>query len=154
MPCSPGAPHPGRQTPRLTLGVESILFIRKGRRFVTTARAFRDRISATFDVVARELATEQAHVDAVYDRLAEATRARRVYATQGQDIFRLDRESWMREEHGTALFERDAFAFQAARRLAVLDAEHEGLVFGRLDQTVRSATSAASASATRSTSRW
>ena len=27
------------------------------------------------------------------------------------------------------------FAFQAARRLAVLDAEHEGLVFGRLDRT-------------------
>ena len=27
------------------------------------------------------------------------------------------------------------FAFQAAKRLAVLDAEHEGLVFGRLDRT-------------------
>lgn len=89
------------------------------------------------DVVARELATEQAHVDAVYDRLAEATASARSSATQGQDIFRSDRESWMREEHGTALFERDAFAFQAARRLAVLDAEHEGLVFGRLDHTDR-----------------
>src|SRR5690606_34988748 len=30
---------------------------------------------------------------------------------------------------------RDAFAYQAARRLAVLDAEHEGLVFGRLDMS-------------------
>ena len=27
------------------------------------------------------------------------------------------------------------FAFQAAKRLAVLDAEHDGLVFGRLDRT-------------------
>ena len=31
------------------------------------------------------------------------------------------------------MFERDAFSYNAARRLAVLDAEHEGLVFGRLD---------------------
>ena len=41
----------------------------------------------------------------------------------------------MREEDGTGMFERDVFAFQAAKRLAVLDAEHEGLVFGRLDRS-------------------
>src|SRR4029453_16545349 len=29
--------------------------------------------------------------------------------------------------------ERDAMVFQAARRIAQLDAAHEGLVFGRLD---------------------
>ncbi|MEO7587299.1 MAG: UvrD-helicase domain-containing protein [Arachnia sp.] len=50
-------------------------------------------------------------------------------------MFQTDRTSFHREEDSTALFERDAFAYQAARRLAVLDAEHEGLVFGRLDLT-------------------
>ena len=43
--------------------------------------------------------------------------------------------AYLREEDGTGLYERDVFAFQAAQRLAVLDAEHEGLVFGRLDRT-------------------
>lgn len=83
----------------------------------------------------RELAVEQAHVDLVYEHLATAARSARRIATQGRDLYRSDRETWMREEDGTAMFERDAFAFQAARRLAVLDAEHEGLVFGRLDHT-------------------
>ncbi|MFT3877258.1 MAG: AAA family ATPase [Propioniciclava sp.] len=83
--------------------------------------------------MARELAREQAHVDAVYARLDEATRSARSAARTGQQIFTSDRETWVREEDGTALFERDAFTFQAAKRLAVLDAEHEGLVFGRLD---------------------
>ncbi|MFT4108138.1 HelD family protein [Propionicimonas sp.] len=83
----------------------------------------------------RELAIEQAHVDLVYAHLEQATRSARRVASQGQDLYRSDRETWVREEDGTALFERDAFAFQAARRLAILDAEHEGLVFGRLDHT-------------------
>lgn len=87
------------------------------------------------DVLAHELAIEQAHVDAVYDRLADATRSARSAASQGQSLYHSDRETYVREEDGTALFERDAFAYQAARRLAVLDAEHEGLVFGRLDHT-------------------
>ncbi len=89
------------------------------------------------DVLARELAVEQAHVDAVYARLDEATRTARSAAEAGQGRYRSDRETWVREEDGTALFERDAFAYQAARRLAVLDAEHEGLVFGRLDHDDR-----------------
>jgi len=87
------------------------------------------------DVLARELRIEQAHVDAVYDRLDEATRTARSAAEVGQGLYRSDRETWVREEDGTALFERDAFAYQAAKRLAILDAEHEGLVFGRLDHT-------------------
>ena len=35
--------------------------------------------------------------------------------------------------HEGGLVERDAMVFQAARRIAQLDAAHEGLVFGRLD---------------------
>ena len=85
--------------------------------------------------VERELAIEQAHVDLVYARLAEATRSAEQVAKAGRDLFRSDRESYLREEYGTGLYERDVFAFQAAKRLAVLDAEHEGLVFGRLDRT-------------------
>ena len=85
--------------------------------------------------VERELAIEQAHVDLVYARLAEATRSAHLLAKAGRDLFRSDRESYMREEDGTGLLERDVFAFQAAKRLAVLDAEYEGLVFGRLDRT-------------------
>lgn len=87
---------------------------------------------ATLD---RELAIEQAHVDLVYRHLDVATSSARKVASQGRTIFRSDRGSYVREEDGTALFERDAFAFQAAKRLAVLNAEHEGLVFGRLDHT-------------------
>ncbi len=90
---------------------------------------------ATPDLVERELAVEQAHVDLVYGRLAEATRTAQEVATAGRSLFQSDRGSYVREEDGTGLYERDVFAFQAAKRLAVLDAEHEGLVFGRLDRT-------------------
>ncbi|MCW3156869.1 HelD family protein [Micropruina sonneratiae] len=81
----------------------------------------------------RELAVEQAHVDLVYAQLAKAAASARRAANAGRAIYTSDRGTWAREEDGTAMFERDAFAFQAAKRLATLDAEHEGLVFGRLD---------------------
>lgn len=81
----------------------------------------------------RELAVEQRHVDRVHAQLEVATASAKQVEAEGRNKFVTDRGNWMREEDGTALFERDAFAFQAAKRLAVLDAEHEGLVFGRLD---------------------
>ena len=87
------------------------------------------------DPLAAELAVEQAHVDLVYARLAQATRSAQQVATAGRSLYQSDRASFVREEDGTGLYERDVFAFQTARRLAVLDAEHEGLVFGRLDRT-------------------
>lgn len=83
----------------------------------------------------RELAAEQFHVDRVYARLGEATRQAQHVASAGRALYQSDRANFVREEDGTGLYERDVFAFQAARRLAVLDAEHEGLVFGRLDRT-------------------
>lgn len=86
------------------------------------------------DVIAAEIAAEQAHVDKVYARLDEATRSARQVASEGRALYQSDRNSYVREEDGTGLFERDVFAFQAAKRLATLDAEHEGLVFGRLDR--------------------
>ena len=87
------------------------------------------------DPLARELAAEQAHVDAVYARLDAATRSAEQVAQQGRDLFRTERTNFVREEDGTGMFERDVFAFQAAKRLATLESEHEGLVFGRLDRT-------------------
>ena len=85
------------------------------------------------ETLARELAVEQAHVDRVYEALAVATRSAQQVADEGKRRYQTDRGDFLREEDGTALFERDAFAYQSAKRLATLDAEHEGLVFGRLD---------------------
>ncbi|WP_296136188.1 UvrD-helicase domain-containing protein [uncultured Tessaracoccus sp.] len=85
------------------------------------------------EALEHEIAVEQAHVDKVYANLDDAAASAKELARQGREIFVSDRADFLREEDGTALFERDAFAYQAARRLAVLDAEHEGLVFGRLD---------------------
>jgi DNA helicase IV len=86
------------------------------------------------EAIEAEIATEQRHVDKVYARLREATRSARQVASEGRALYRSDRQSYVREEDGTGLYERDVFAFQAAKRLATLDAEHEGLVFGRLDR--------------------
>jgi len=83
--------------------------------------------------VKAEIAKEQAHVDRVRAQLEIDENKARMLATAGQDMYRSDRTSWVREEDGTAMFERDAFSYNAAKRLAILDAEHEGLVFGRLD---------------------
>ena len=63
------------------------------------------------DLVERELAVEQAHVDLVYGRLAEATRTAQQVATAGRSLYQSDRGSYVREEDGTGLYERDVFAF-------------------------------------------
>ncbi|MEU0313750.1 UvrD-helicase domain-containing protein [Nocardioides sp. NPDC006273] len=73
----------------------------------------------------REIAQEQSFVDRVYLQLTESARAAQELAKEGRDRGRLGHEG--------GLVERDAFAYQAARRIAQLDAAHEGLVFGRLD---------------------
>ena len=93
----------------------------------------RTTLTISREALEHEIAVEQAHVDKVYANLDDAAASAKELARQGREIFVSDRADFLREEDGTALFERDAFAYQAARRLAVLDAEHEGLVFGRLD---------------------
>jgi UvrD-like helicase C-terminal domain/UvrD/REP helicase N-terminal domain len=72
-----------------------------------------------------EIAAEQRHVDRVYARV-EALRA------QAQ---RLQSEGLRLARARTpgSLVERDAMVYHAAVRLRALDAEYEGLVFGRLD---------------------
>jgi DNA helicase IV len=77
------------------------------------------------ELVEREIAAEQAFVDRVYLQLAESAKAAQELAREGHSRGRLGHEG--------GLVERDAMVFQAARRIAQLDAAHEGLVFGRLD---------------------
>ncbi len=89
---------------------------------------------STETLLAAEIAEEQAHVDKVYVRLSELTRTAQGVAADGRSLHQSDRLSFVREEDGTSLFERDAFSYQAAKRLATLESEHEGLVFGRLDR--------------------
>ena len=57
----------------------------------------------------------------------------RLLETEGLSRGRTDRVGDVRDEEASALFERDALMFNAARRRASLDSQHEGLVFGRLD---------------------
>ncbi len=79
----------------------------------------------TEELVEREIAREQAFVDRVHRQVVDAGRAAQQLAREGHDRGRLGHEG--------GLVERDAMVFQAAKRLAQLDAAHEGLVFGRLD---------------------
>jgi len=73
----------------------------------------------------QEIASEQRFVDRVYARV-EAMRA---------ESKALEREGYGRAAAGPAsgLVERDAMVHRAAGQLRALDAEAEGLVFGRLD---------------------
>ena len=79
----------------------------------------------TEELVEQEIAREQAFVDRVHRQLADAGKAAQQLAREGHERGRLGHEG--------GLVERDAMVFQAAKRLAQLDAAHEGLVFGRLD---------------------
>lgn len=73
----------------------------------------------------REVAAEQAFVDRVYVQLEKSATAAQQLAAEGHGRGKLGHEG--------GLVERDAMVFQAAKRIAQLDAAHEGLVFGRLD---------------------
>ncbi|WP_435748219.1 HelD family protein [Nocardioides sp. SYSU DS0663] len=73
----------------------------------------------------REIGREQEYVDRVYRQLGDSAAAARKLAREGHDRGKLGHEG--------GLVERDAMVFQAAKRIAQLDAAHEGLVFGRLD---------------------
>src|SRR5690348_8833935 len=76
-------------------------------------------------VAQQEIASEQSYVDHVYERL-EAS---------GQMAQALVAEGYARGHigHEGGLVERDAMVFQASKRIAALNAAHDGLVFGRLN---------------------
>lgn len=73
----------------------------------------------------QEIEAEQRHLDRVYTRLAQLRRSAELAEKDGYQLARVGNFG--------ALVERDAMVFHAARRRHTLDAEHEGLVFGRLD---------------------
>ncbi len=85
------------------------------------------------ELTRRELASEQAHVDTVYRELDKARERAELVASEGLARGRTDRTGDIRDEEITGLFERDVLMFNAGRRRASLDRQHEGLVFGRLD---------------------
>ncbi len=83
----------------------------------------------THDTVAQqEIAHEQGFVDRVYEQLERSTKNAEALAREGHGRAHLGHEG--------GLVERDAMVFQAAKRIATLNAAHEGLVFGRLDLSV------------------
>ncbi len=85
-----------------------------------------DGVTAPRDSAAQqEIAHEQEFVDRVYRQLDASTRNAEALAREGHGRGRLGHEG--------GLVERDAMVFQAAKRIATLNAAHEGLVFGRLD---------------------
>ncbi|MEQ7123162.1 UvrD-helicase domain-containing protein [Actinopolymorpha sp. B11F2] len=80
-----------------------------------------------------EIEQEQRYVDRVYDRLAVMVARATEVGRDGRDRGLLDYTGEIKEEDYRSLFERDVLVDHAVRRLAVLDAQREGLVFGRLD---------------------
>ncbi|HVV23696.1 MAG TPA: ATP-binding domain-containing protein [Pseudonocardiaceae bacterium] len=79
-----------------------------------------------------EIAVEQRHVDRVYTRLAEVRSETEAMRDRGYQIAHgADREAIF--EQAQMLIERDVMVQYATKVLQALDAEHEGLVFGRLD---------------------
>ena len=85
------------------------------------------------DAVAAEIAIEQQHLDRVHAELAKAGKRADLVAVDGMSRGRTDRTGDVRDEEMSGLFERDALVFNAARRMATLEHQYEGLVFGRLD---------------------
>jgi DNA helicase IV len=79
----------------------------------------------TDHVLEQEIKHEQGVVDRIYARLEAATHSAHALAADGHARARLGNDG--------GLVERDAIVFQAGKRLATLNAAHEGLVFGRLD---------------------
>ena len=73
----------------------------------------------------QEIAHEQAYVDTIYERLAESARVAHALRDEGYARGHLGHEG--------GLVERDAMVYQASKRIAALNAAHDGLVFGRLD---------------------
>lgn len=81
-----------------------------------------------------EIAIEQSHVDRVYTRLAELRAQAEAMRAKGYELGHgAQREAVF--EQASMLFERDMMVFHANQTLHTLDAEYEGLVFGRLDHT-------------------
>lgn len=85
------------------------------------------------DVIADQIALEQAHVDRVHQELEKAGLRADVVQAEGLARGRIVKSGEVGYEEAAGLFERDALMFHAAKRRTALDTQYEGLVFGRLD---------------------
>lgn len=81
-----------------------------------------------------EIAVEQAHVDVVYKRVDEMRTEAHDMRRRGDQLAHGARNEAIFEQ-AAMLFERDVMVRHATQILRSLDAEHEGLVFGRIDDT-------------------
>ncbi|MBN6033449.1 AAA family ATPase [Amycolatopsis sp. 195334CR] len=79
-----------------------------------------------------EIAIEQTHVDRVYTRLAELRTQAEAMRAKGYELGHGAQTEAVFEQ-ASMLFERDMMVYHANQTLQTLDAEYEGLVFGRLD---------------------
>jgi hypothetical protein len=93
-------------------------------------------LSTTTSTLRQEIAVEQRHLDRVHARLRQLRAAAQAAERDGYRLGRTERGIRLgpADPMTTTLVERDATVFHAARRRHLLDAEHEGLVFGRLDR--------------------
>ncbi|HET7398747.1 MAG TPA: UvrD-helicase domain-containing protein [Intrasporangium sp.] len=91
------------------------------------------RGAAVPDAVAQQIAIEQAHVDRVHAELEKAGRRADIVQAEGLARGQIVKSGEVGFEEAAGLFERDALVFHAAKRRSALDAQFEGLVFGRLD---------------------
>jgi DNA helicase IV len=82
----------------------------------------------------KEIAAEQAHIDVVYARVDEMRAEAAAMRDRGDRLAHGARNEAVFEQ-AAMLFERDVMVYHANQILRSLDAEHEGLVFGRLDDT-------------------
>jgi DNA helicase IV len=84
-------------------------------------------------VLAEEIDEEQRYLDRVHARLDAAEERARSLVDEAIARGTLGTDAGVREDDMRALFESGAFIEHALRRTHVLDAEREGVVFGRLD---------------------
>lgn len=82
-------------------------------------------VGGTHQQTQSEIAAEQDYVDEVYRRLEASAQVAQSLVVEGY--------ARGHQGHEGGLVERDAMVFQASRRIAALNAAHDGLVFGRLN---------------------
>ncbi len=100
---------------------------------MTSTNTETTRRAAVPDIVAEQIAIEQAHVDRVHAELEKAGLRADVVQAEGLARGKIAKSAEVGTEEAAGLFERDALMFHAAKRRTALDTQYEGLVFGRLD---------------------
>ncbi len=91
-------------------------------------------MTAPSSTVESEIAREQEYVDRVYEAVEAMAESARAIAAEGHARARIDDADGVKRDHYHRFVERDALVNHAQQRLARINAEHSGLVFGRIDR--------------------